>query len=128
MTDNNHFEEEYAKQLTRLMKKKLSETDTEFIETVFETKWIRLLLLKSIQDDVECISIEVELSLPKCNSSQQTDTSLVQGMITHLEYFETLQNVGFNIEVMASDCLWTATKIIDTTPSKELYKVLHPPR
>ncbi|MHA1882798.1 MAG: hypothetical protein ACTSUO_07100 [Candidatus Thorarchaeota archaeon] len=128
MATENHLTDEYKKILSRLMDPQKTDTN-ELIETVFETKWIRLLLLKSMNDRVERISIEVELSLPKSTSIEVVDenSSILNEMITHLKYLKNLQSIGFEIEVMRSDCLWTATMVLDTVPNKDLCKALLPP-
>ena len=128
MTTENHLTTEYYKLLSRLMDPQNPDAN-ELIETVFETKWIRLLLLKSLQDSVESISIEVELSLPKDPSIEKSNEngSILNDMITHLNYLKNLQSIGFAIAVMRSDCLWTATMVLQAVPSKELCTALIPP-
>ncbi len=128
MTNENHLADEYNKIRLRLMDTQKPDTN-ELIETVFETNWIRLLLLKSLHDSVEYISIEVELSLPKDPSIEKANEngSILNDMIIHLNYLKNLQSIGFDIEVMRSDCLWTATLVLEAEPSKDLCNALTPP-
>ena len=124
-----HLLDEYNKLLAQSPEDKDPDNGSELFVVISETEWIRILLLKTTQDEEITISIEVELSLPKCvaRGDLQNRKTLLSDMVTHLEYLQKLYEIGFELEVMRTDCLWTATKTLDSVPSQELCQSLTPP-
>ena len=129
MMNEKHLLDEYNKLLVQSPEDIDPDNGSELFVVISETEWIRVLLLKTIQKEVATISIEVELSLPKCVSrdNNQNKETVLSDMVTHLEYLQKLSEIGFELEVMRTDCLWTAAKTLDSVPSQELCKFLTPP-
>ncbi len=129
MMNEKHLLDEYNKLLAQSPEDIDSDNCSELFVVISETDWIRVLLLKTIQKEVSTISIEVELSLPKCVASGdlQNKNTLLSDMVAHLEYLQKLYEIGFELEVMRTDCLWTAAKTLDSVPSPELCASLTPP-
>ena len=129
MMNEKHLLDEYNKLLAQSPEDIDPDNDSELFVVISETEWIRVLLLKTIQKEAATISIEVELSLPKCVSRDniQNKETVLSDMVTHLEYLQKLYEIGFELEVMRTDCLWTAAKTLDSVPSQELCASLTPP-
>jgi hypothetical protein len=107
--------------------------DGDFIVTLCQTQWIRVLLVRRPNHGRESL-VNVELSLPECafemvdiSASDRDVLGLLDGMITHLQYIKHLGNYGFTIDVIGYDCLWTASCFFLDMPEDELFELLLPP-
>ena len=106
--------------------------DGESIESLCETDWARILLIRTTEEP-SSINVEVEISLPKsitghCSKPvDQTPRDALKSMITHLEYLLKLEDFGFELDLVGEDCLWTASKKSTNSPEEELFKALIPP-
>lgn len=106
--------------------------DGESIESLCETDWARILLIRT-NDDPGSINVEVEISLPKsitghCSKpTTQVARDSLKSMITHLEYLLKLEDFGFELDLVGEDCLWTASKMSTEVISEEMLKALIPP-
>jgi hypothetical protein len=106
--------------------------DGESIESLCETDWTRILLIRTA-DQPNSIRIEVEISLPKCvtrHASKPTRAKprdLVKELITHLKYLLELEDFGFELDLVGEDCLWTASKIASDILDENIFKALIPP-
>jgi hypothetical protein len=106
--------------------------DGESIESLCETDWARILLIR-IANEPNSIRIEVEISLPKSVSGHTSKPTSVKPrdslkeMITHLEYLLALEGFGFKLDLVGEDCLWTASKKTPDLLDEEVFKALIPP-
>jgi hypothetical protein len=102
----------------------------ESILTLCKTSWVRVLIVRKYSGPD---SVEVELSLPDCDGSgmspysRELVDSLLSSMKKHLEYLERLLHEGFRLDLIANDCLWTASYEIRKSPEKEFFDLLVPP-
>lgn len=93
---------------------------------LYSNDWIRILLERRPDDSVN--SIEVEFSYPGVLGLEQTqlvDTILI--MIDYLHYILRLQKVGFVLDSIDDDFLWTASLEISKEPENQLFEILVPP-
>jgi hypothetical protein len=140
MTEASSLMDKY-KQLTTSPLNSSNMTDEgDSISVLCQTNWIRIVLVRK-SDEPNVVTIEVESSLPKCagvysspktNSSstellEMDDSELLSGMITHLQYMQRLHELGFDLEIIGPDCLWTAYSEFESMPSRKTFEVLVPP-
>lgn len=93
---------------------------------LYSNDWIRILLERRPDDSVN--SIEVEFSYPGVLGLDQTqlvDTILI--MIDYLYYILRLQKVGFVLDSIDDDFLWTASLEISKELENHLFEILVPP-
>lgn len=100
----------------------------EFVKIYSVTEWVNIAFIRT--DDE--ISIEVEVSIPSSictkmlmDSSKQMD--LVKGMMTHILYIKKLLEVGFSLSIIKEDCLWVASYLEQSKPSRTVFEALVPP-
>lgn len=112
----------------------------ESVQPLFQSPSLRILLLRT-SETPSIVSVEVEVWLPNISSDNGSEVSkdMVEGseheklgvilaqMITHLQYLLQLHRSGFTLDVIKHDCLWTASKVIDKPPGRELFEMLLPP-
>lgn len=107
--------------------------DGESVSLLFENEWIRILVIR--QNDAPDVTIEVESSLPqKCGTnssgpkpSKDEIMKILHGALNHLQYLLELGRIGFNLEVISQDCLWTATQIFSKEIDLSVFEKLCPP-
>jgi hypothetical protein len=106
--------------------------DGESIESLCETDWARILLIRTT-DEPSSISVEVEISLPKCVTGHGSKSSIIKprdslkNMITHLEYLLKLEDFGFELDLIGEDCLWTASWKSTNMLDEKAFCALIPP-
>jgi hypothetical protein len=108
--------------------------DGESVSLLFENEWVRILVIR--QNDVSDITIEVESSLPqKCGTSPSSSKSskketkqILLGALNHLQYLQELGEIGFDLEVISQDCLWTASQIFTKEIDLSVFEKLCPPK
>ena len=106
--------------------------DGESIESLCETDWTRILLIRT-SDKPGLISVEVEVSLPKCVTRHDAKSVKIhprdslKSMITHLEYLLELEGFGFILDLVGEDCLWTASKKSTDILDAKIFEALIPP-
>ena len=107
--------------------------DGDFIATLCQTQWIRVLLVRRPDHGRESL-VNVELSLPECafemvdlSVSGRDAIGLLDDMITHLQYMKQLGNSGFTLDVIGHDCLWTASCFFPGILEDEMFELLLPP-
>lgn len=133
MTDNDSLLEKYHK----LMQVPLSSNDVndaqESVTALYQDDWVRILLVRQL-DNPDEFTIEVESSLPmlvKGEPSMNEGTiiarDLLHGMIRTLEYLLNLEKIGFNLDIIGQDCMWTAYKAFYTDPDDSVFDAITPP-
>ncbi len=96
------------------------------IFVLYETKWVRIILIRRSEDSGN--TFEVELSLPaNIGTEQDCLAATISAMIKHLHYMLYLQQFGFDLDLMEHDFLWTATLNVRKEPESDLFEVLLPP-
>jgi hypothetical protein len=107
--------------------------DGESIESLCETDWARILLIRA-SDEPNMVSVEVEISLPKCITRHDSKSANInprdslKSMITHLEYLLELEGFGFKLDLVGEDCLWTASKKSAELLDTKIIEALIPPK
>jgi hypothetical protein len=109
--------------------------DGESVTTLHETSWVRILIVRR-KTAQGIVSIEVEMSLPTCSSEPDSQKrvgpdclmrDVVLDTIDHMSYLLELNDLGFDLDVLGHDCLWTAAKSFGEAPESGLFEQLIPP-
>ncbi len=101
-----------------------AENEKPFI--LYSNDWIRILLVR--RPDESANSIEVELTHPGVLGQDQTQLAdAILELIAYLKYLLQLRKVGFALDLIEDDFLWTATLEISTDPTDQIFEVLVPP-
>lgn len=110
----------------------------EVIVVLHKTRWTRILLVWRA-DEREKIFIEVEVSLPKaakqisetgtltCGDEEGEMGEMLSDFMRHQQYLLRLEKVGFVLDVIRQDCLWTASGVFREEPDREVFELLLPP-
>ena len=105
-----------------------SADNPEMVLTLFQNDWIRMMLIRNI-DNPELITFEIESSLPLRTQGihNNPDDALharktIQGMIEALQYLLLLQDLGFSLDIIGQDCMWTAYLEFQEAPNKEFFE------
>lgn len=118
------LKEKYNKAAFLLKDKNGSEEVTALIH---RTPWVRILL-EHDQQEGDSIFIEVEMSLPESSRMKEEDSSkLIERLSEHLLYLQKLREVGFELSVIGTGCIYCASKELHETPEDNLFRVLVPP-
>ncbi|MGY5852231.1 MAG: hypothetical protein RTU92_01535 [Candidatus Thorarchaeota archaeon] len=96
----------------------------ECTSSFFENKWLRMLLVRT-PENPNIVSIEVEVSL----SEQKTRdfVTVLREVIEHNEFLLRLSDLGFELDLIGFECMWTASKSFETMPDISVFKALVPP-
>jgi len=119
------LKEKYIKALSTL-----EDTDSsdEVTTLIHRTPWVRILL-EHDQQESDSFSIEVEMSLPESAETKEVDASdLIDKLTEHLRYLQKLRDVGFELSVIGSGCIYCASKELRETPEDNLFTSLQPPK
>ncbi|UCE09697.1 MAG: hypothetical protein JSW61_12095 [Candidatus Thorarchaeota archaeon] len=109
--------------------------DGESIATLHQTTWVRILAVRR-KNAKGTVSIEVEMSLPTCSPEPESQTRMgpdclmrdvVLDTIDHMSYLLELNDLGFELDVLGHDCLWTAAKSFSKPPESGVFEQLVPP-
>ncbi|MDO8124167.1 MAG: hypothetical protein Q6364_07275 [Candidatus Hermodarchaeota archaeon] len=117
----------------------LKDDHAEQVVTIHETVWLRILLIHSLKNP-DLVRLVVEVSFPNWvydismslnNDGVIKESSLglpdvLKEMVIHLEYLHRLSDVGFRLELLAEEGIWSASTELKQPPSKELFKALVP--
>jgi hypothetical protein len=119
-----NLKEKYNKAASFLKDKRSSDEVTTLIH---RTPWVRILL-EHDQQEGDSLSIEVEMSLPESAGMKESGSSDVIDRLTeHLQYLQTLREVGFELSVIGTGCIYCASKELHETPEDNLFRALIPP-
>ena len=104
------------------------DSNAESLVIVHQTSSIRILLVRN-RSKPDVFSLEVEVYLPSKtdSASNSTESELLDCMITNLHYIQGLRDIGFSIEVIGTDCMWSAFKDFKQCPKDEVLDLLVPP-
>ena len=110
---------------TSILKEKTS--PDEVTTLMHRTPWVRILLEHDEQEG-DTFFIEVEISLPENSDSKEQDSSeLIDALSEHLQYLQKLRDVGFELSVIGTGCIYCASKELHETPEDNLFSALIPP-
>lgn len=130
--------EKYQKVVKTAPSNAALEAAGEVIIVLQKTKWARILLVWRA-DEQEKVIIEVEVSLPKavkqvsesnsaaCGEKEGEMGGLLIEFMQHQQYLLRLEQVGFSLDVIRQDCLWTASRTFTEKPAYEVFELLLPP-
>ncbi len=99
--------------------------ENEQLFVFHKTDWIRIILVRRVNDIGN--TIEIELSLPDNINTTHVQLESITTLIDYLNYFLELQKFGFQLEVMEQDFLWTATIEVNEHIDDDLFEILVPP-
>lgn len=103
--------EERYRQLMSIPLVQLSQyNDGEKFGILFEDKSIRIFLIRSTTHDI--IRIEVELqSSPNLDEVSDNDKiSILEKMVSDLQYLKQLMLHGFRLDTIENSCIWSLQK------------------
>ncbi|MHA1961501.1 MAG: hypothetical protein ACW99U_14865 [Candidatus Thorarchaeota archaeon] len=132
----NDLSKRYTESVSAPIEKLEFNEDGESVTTLLETSWVRILLVRR-KNAQSTVSIEVEMSLPTCTSDPDSQKrvgpdclmrDVVLDTIDHMSYLLELNDLGFDLDVLGHDCLWTAARSFTKTPESGLFEQLVPPR
>ncbi|MHA2315187.1 MAG: hypothetical protein ACXACF_07880 [Candidatus Hermodarchaeia archaeon] len=117
----------------------LTDDHPEQVVTIHETVWLRILLIHSLKNP-DVVRLVVEVSFPNwvyeipvsfnndeiIKESSLSLPDVLKEMVIHLEYLHKLSDVGFRLELLAEEGIWSASTELKQPPSKELFKALVP--
>jgi hypothetical protein len=93
---------------------------------ILRTPWVRILLDHYDEDDT--LSIEVEMSFPEeAGKSVSKSSEYIDRLQEHIQYLQKLREVGFELSVIGTGCIYCASKELDETPEDNLFRALLPP-
>ncbi|MFW9908038.1 MAG: hypothetical protein ACFFEF_05645 [Candidatus Thorarchaeota archaeon] len=108
--------------------------DGQHLDIVFQDNWIRIILLRDRYDS-KSISIEVELSIPyidtgssSFSNADESISKILAHSIDCLHYIQRLGEIGFELELVGRELLWSASKKYDEVPDLQVFQMLLPPR
>ncbi|MHA2424494.1 MAG: hypothetical protein ACXAEF_06885 [Candidatus Thorarchaeota archaeon] len=122
--------------MTRSLKEKFIEavsslttkSNTEEVTTlIHRTPWVRILLEHDQQGN-NSLLLEVEMTFPEDANAKEFDPSeLIDRLSEHLKYLQKLREVGFELSIIGTGCIYCASKELDATPEDNLFRALIPP-
>ena len=118
----------------------LENGETEAVFTLYKTDWVRILLVRELENENSAV-IDVEVSLPlpyrsssynqisnsHINNSANTTRRLLELLIEHIQYILTLESSGFSVDLVEEGCLMVAYHCFNETPDTEIFRLLQPP-
>lgn len=130
----------YRQLIKKHIESSLSEDHLERVVTIYETTWLRILLIRSLKH-LDLVRLVVEVSFPnwlydlplilnnddKPNETSATLQKVLKEMVIHLEYLRKLGDSGFRLELLVEEGIWSASTDLKETPSKKLFSILNPP-
>jgi hypothetical protein len=126
--------EKYQRIVETTPSREALEAAGEVIVVLHKTRWARILLVWRA-DEREQVMIEVEVSLPKvvqqvskpssaAGGEEEEMGELLTDLMKHQKYLLRLKKVGFVLDVIRQDCLWTASRKFMENPAKEVFEFL----
>jgi len=127
----------FNKLMNEDLTKVLEAGETEVVFPLHKTDWVRIMVVRSIEDDSSAV-IDVEVSLPSRSSSyHETPISRIENasdsrvlleiMMAHIQYILALETSGFSVDLVGDGCLMVAYKSFPDTPDTEIFRLLQPP-
>jgi len=105
----------------------------ESVCLLHQDDWVRILLIRQLENP-DHLTIEIESSLPlrahgepSIKDGTMMARNLLLGMIRTLQYLLNLEKVGFNLDIIGQDCMWTAYKDFSTHPDVAIFDAITPP-
>ncbi|MFW9888318.1 MAG: hypothetical protein ACFFER_09060 [Candidatus Thorarchaeota archaeon] len=93
---------------------------------IHRTPWVRILL--EYDEYGDAFSIVVEMSFPENPDMIELGSpEVIDGLSKHLQYLKKLKEVGFELSVITTGCIYCATKELHDAPGDNLFTVLMPP-
>lgn len=137
MPENLELLSKFNQLMDKDLAKVLDTSETEVGFPLLKTDWVRIMLVRSIDDD-RSVAIDVEVSLPSCSSSYHetpishiNDASssrvLLETLMAHIKYILALEASGFSVDLVGDGCLMVAYKSFPDTPDIETFRLLQPP-
>ena len=108
----------------------------EVSHIIFSNKWTRIFLIGNLKTNKIYLQVEVSPKVEFQSLSSTFDSSFEKSkylkeyllnQIKALEHLLQLTNVGFLLEFIIEEGIWSAMKILEKEPSEELCKLISPP-
>ena len=129
----------YRQLINKPIESALTDDHAEQVVTIHETVWLRIFLIHSMKNP-DLVRLVVEVSLPNWvyaiplptndnkipNETSRRLPVVLKQMVIHLEYLHRLSDVGFRLELLAEEGIWSASTELKQPPSKELFNALAP--
>ena len=137
--DLNSMKEHYQSLLREL--KAISSTSNEsdeILRNIFTSKGLKIFLIGDIQNERILVQVEVfptaytspeNFEYTFCERQSEIKhplRSLLEHQISNLFYLRTLNDKGFTLSLVGEECIWYATKVLETEPPEELFELLNP--
>ncbi|MFW9767547.1 MAG: hypothetical protein ACFFEM_01900 [Candidatus Thorarchaeota archaeon] len=105
---------------------KQKDSSEEGSTLILRTPWVRILLDHYHENNT--LSIEVEMSYPEdAGQSVSESSELIDRLQEHIRYLQRLKEVGFELSVIGTGCIYCASKELTGTPEDNLFRALIPP-
>ncbi len=89
---------------------------------LYRDNWIRILIVRE-EETTECFSLEIEFSTPSIELDSKT---LLSQAIAYLKYMQNLETIGFSLELVDQDWLWSAHRQFSKMPDQDFFEILIP--
>ncbi|MFX1301176.1 MAG: hypothetical protein ACFFDE_09580, partial [Promethearchaeota archaeon] len=123
----------YQQLINKHIASALADDHPERVVTIHETVWLRILLIHNLKNP-DMVRLVVEVSFPNwvyeipmafnndeiIKESSLSLPGVLKEMVIHLEYLQKLSDVGFRLELLAEEGIWSASTELKQPPSKEL--------
>lgn len=127
---------DHYKNLLRDLKEKssISNDSDEILHNFFTSKGIKIFLIGEIQNERILIQVEViptaYITLEKFNDGleerqPEIKSDVLEQQISMLENLRILNEKGFTLNLVGEECIWYATKALETEPTEELCESLN---
>ena len=93
---------------------------------LYQDDWIRILVVRE-REISEFFTIEIEFSTPTNETTSDNPTFLLSQAIDYLKYMQNLESIGFTLELVDHDWLWSAYRKFTEFPGIEFFRHLQPP-
>ncbi len=127
----------YRQLISKPIEFALTDDHPERVVTIHETVWLRILLIQNLKNP-DIVRLVVEVSFPSwvyalpvvlnndevIKESSRNLPDILKEMVIHLEYLHKLSDVGFRLELLAEEGIWSASTELKQPPSKELFNAL----
>jgi len=114
--------------------------DGDSVTTIHETSWVRILLTRKRTDPKGAL-LEIEISPPSSGPGPDSDSHKkeetgetgeatrrrILDLAKHVEYMLRLHDAGFILDMLGTECTWTAYGIFRSMPSRSLFELIAPP-
>jgi hypothetical protein len=96
------------------------------LSELYQDDWIRILIVRE-KEESNYFTLEIEFSTPSPERLDVQPSILLSQAIEYLKYMQRLEKMGFTLELVDQDWLWSAHRKFTESPSFKLFEQLLPP-